>query len=167
MPHTQSRVVGSGFTTFNYRGQRIAFLDSIADTGQQPVSERGTPWEAVIPLDQLHAVEIATSRALQPGTLTASIRELWNAPVWNQLAGLAGTNDILDVYGALAADPAQVTCQMLIKAPGAASWRGKNYHNCIVSTIEDGENVTIGAITVSKSVTIIYTHTTPFVLAAG
>lgn len=164
MPHTQSRVVGSGFTSFNYRGRTIAFLDSVADSGQAPINPTA---EAVIPLDAKFAVEIATSRALNIGTLTATIRELWSHPVWNQLVGLEGTNDIIDVYDAISADPAEVTCQMLIKIPGAGVWRGKVYHGCVITGIDDGETIAIGTITVSKNVTIAYTHTTPFVTNAG
>lgn len=164
MPNTQTRLVGSGFTTFNYRGQRIAWMDILQDTGQELVNPMPEP---IIPIDHVHAVEIAVCRALNPGTLTASIRELWAGPVWNQLAGLAGTNDLLDVYAALSADPTEVTCQMLIKTPGGGAWRGKNYHGCTISSIDDGEQVRVGIISIAKNINIMYTHTTPFVLSAG
>jgi hypothetical protein len=162
VPHTKTRIVGSGFTTFVYRGQPIAFLERIDDSGQLPVTP--TP-DVIIPLDAQHAVEIATARALGAGNLVVTVRELWNAPIWNQFVGLQGTNDILDVYNRLSADPAEVTCQMLIKPPGAP-WRGKVYHNCTMVGIDDGETVTIGTITVAKTATIWYTHTTPFSLNA-
>lgn len=158
MPQTKVRVVGSGFTTFNYRGKPIAFLDSFTDSGQTAVGGQGGT-EAITPLGSRHPVEIATSRVLAAGTLTATIRELWNQPVWYQLSGLAGRRTITDIWDALARDPSTVTCQMLIKPPRGPT-RGKTYHGCVVTAIDDGENVTIGALSVPRNITIAYTHTT-------
>lgn len=157
MPRTRTRVVGSGFTSLSYQGRPIAFLDRFTDSGQRPIA----PPEAVTPLDAKRPVEIATARVLGPGTITATIRETWNEPVWFQLAGLAGTETIVDVYERIAAAPGEVTCQMLIKPPGAPTWRGKVYHGCVVSDIDDGETVEIGALTIARNITIMYTHTTP------
>lgn len=153
---TQTRVVGSGFTTFNYRGKPIAFLESFADSGQEPIAQP----EAIHPLGERHPVEIATPRALSAGTLTLTIRELWNGEVWQQLQGLAGTTDIVDVFTVMAQDPTAVTCQMIIKAPDG-SVRGKTYHNCTVTRIDTSENVSMGALTVPRQITIWYTHVTP------
>jgi hypothetical protein len=164
MPQTKTRVIGSGFTTFNYRGQPIAFLDGFTDTGQRPV---GAGMEPVHPLDKRYPAELATARALNYGTLTVTIRELWNEPVWYQLVGLTGTKDILAVWDALAADPAAITCQMLIKPPGSPTWRGKTYHNCVITDIDDSENVAIGQLTMPRNVTIAYTHTTPLTQPAA
>lgn len=154
---TRTRVVGSGFTTFNYRGQPIAFLDGFADSGQRPVAGA----EPVHPIGAKFPVEIATARALMAGTLTITIRELWNEPVWYQLVGLSGTPDIVSVYEALAAAPSEVTCQMLIKPPGSSTWRGKTYHNCVITDIADDEQVVIGTMTIARNITLMYTHTTP------
>src|SRR5690349_16115284 len=103
MPQTKTRVVGSGFTTFNWRGQPIAFLDGFVDSGQRPV---GAGVEEVHPLNSRYPAEIVTARALRAGTLTLTIRELWNEPIWHQLVGLSGTFNLLDVWDALARDPA-------------------------------------------------------------
>ena len=160
MPQTRVRVVGSGFTTFNYRGKPIAFLDSFRDSGQTALGGSGG-WEAITPLGAKHPVEIATSRVLNPGTITASIRELWNEPVWYQLAGLGGARTIVDVWQRLANDANRVTCQMVIKPPnGAGRNRGKTYHGCVVTAIDDGEEVTIGALSVARNIQIAYTHST-------
>jgi hypothetical protein len=163
MPNTKARVIGSGFTTFNYRGKPIAFLDSFTDSGQAPIAQP----EQIMQLDSKHPIEIATPRALSAGRLAVSIRELWAAPVWHGLAGLEGTNDIVDVYQALAADPTEVTCQILIKPPGATIWRGKTYHGCVVTSIDDSEQVTIGALSVARLIDITYTHTKPFTINAS
>lgn len=165
MPNGQVRVVGSGYTAFLYKGQIIAFCEGVEDSGQKAFSDLGQPFQFVHPLGQPHPVEIATSRVLQGGTLILTIRELWNAPVWQQLPGLAGTNNINDVFAALAADPAYISCQEIIMPPGTeenpAAWRGKTYQNCVIVDIQDGDTVTVGALAVTKAVTIAYTHTTP------
>jgi hypothetical protein len=154
---TQVRVVGSGFTTFNYKGAPIAFMDTVADGGQPPFGQGA---EAIIPIGARYPAEIATSRVLDAGTLALTIRELWNAPIWWQLAGLDGTDNIVDVWDRLALEPAEVTCQMIIKPPGSPTWRSKVYHDCVVTRIDDGETVTVGQLSVAKNITIWYTHTT-------
>lgn len=153
---TKTRVVGSGFTSFNYRGLPIAFLESVTDSGQSPT--RGA--EAVTPLGARHPVEIATSRVLGPGTLTVSIRELWNRQIWEELSGLAGTRDIVEIFERIAADPAAITCQMIIRSP-SGQVRGKTYHGCVVTRVPDGDSVGIDTLTVAKVIEITYTHTTP------
>jgi hypothetical protein len=134
MPNTKTRVVGSGYSTFTYRGKVIAFLEQVEDSGQRAFSDAGQPWQFIQPIGHRHPVEIATSRVLQGGTLNLTIRELWNTFVWEQLSGLAGTKNIVDVFGRLADDPSYVTCQSVIRPPaGAGKPRGKNYHNCLQS----------------------------------
>jgi hypothetical protein len=102
---------------------------------------------------------------LAGGTVMLTIRELWNQPVWWQLAGLAGTWNMVDIFNALAANPNYVTAQLIIKPPGTenspGSWRGKNYQNVTVVDINDGETVTVGALAVTKGITVAYTHWLP------
>lgn len=165
MPDTQVRVVGSGYTTFQYRGKPIAFCEGIEDSGQRAFSDLGQAYQFIHPLGERHPVEIATSRVLAGGTLMLTIRELWNQAVWEQLAGLAGTNNIVEIFERMSRDPQYVTCQQIIKPPGTESrpgrWRGKVYHNCTVVDINDGDTVTVGALSVTKGITVAYTHSTP------
>lgn len=125
MPQTKVRVVGSGFTTFAYNNRPIAFGEGVEDSGQRAFSDLGQPFQFIHPLGARHPVEIATSRVLQGGTLVLTIRELWNGPVWQQLAGLARSNNIVDIYEALARDPSYVTCTMIIKPPGPRAIRAR------------------------------------------
>lgn len=163
MAQTKVRVVGSGFSTFNYNGKPIAFLEGLEDSGQRAFSDLGQPFQFIHPLGQSHPVEIATSRVLQGGTLVMTIRELWNAPVWQQLQGLAKSQNIVDIFAALARDPSYVTCQLIIKPPGtennSSAWRGKIYHNVTIVDINDGDTITVGALAVTKGITAAYTHT--------
>lgn len=161
MANQQVRVVGSGYSTFAYRGKPIAFLEEVVDSGQRAFSDAGTPYQFIQPIGARHPVEIATSRVLQGGTLQLTIRELWNAPVWNQLQGLAGTQNIVDVFDALAADPSYVTCQTTITPPnGAGRPRGKVYQNCVVVDISDNDTITVGGLAVTKGIVVAYTHST-------
>ena len=162
MPQTKVRVVGSGFTAFNYKGRPIAFCEGVEDSGQRAFSDLGQPYQYIHPLGASHPVEIATSRVLQGGTLMLTIRELWNAPVWQQLRGLARAQNIVDIFKFLADNPDYVTCQTIIKPPGTENspgrWRGKTYHHCTIVDINDGDTITVGALAVTKGITIAYTH---------
>ena len=160
---TKVRVVGSGFTTFNYQGSPIAFMDRLRDDGQTVNGSgnlAGGAAEAITPIGCRRPVEIATSRVLNAGLLTLQLRETWNEPIWWQLVGLAGTNDLSAVFDRLAATPTDVTCQTIIKPPGSNSWRGKTYHGCVVVGIDDSETVEVATISVAKTIVIAYTHTT-------
>lgn len=162
MPETRVRVVGSGFTTFNYRGQPIAFLEGVEDSGQRPFSDVGQGYQFIHPLGETHPIEIATSRVLTGGTLNLTIRELWKGPVWTHLQGLAAAANIVDVFKLLAREPQYVTCQSIIRPPTAGSRpRGKNYHNCVVVDIADNDTITVGALAVTKGIVVAYTHSTP------
>jgi hypothetical protein len=163
MPNTQVRVVGSGFTTFDYNGQPIAFLEQIEDSGQRAFSDLGAGYQFIHPLGYRHPVEIATSRVLSGGTLMLTIRELWNAPVWQQLKGLSSSQNIVDIFEVLAENPQYVTCRTTIIPPPGTGLpvRGKIYQNCTVVDINDGDTITVGALSVTKGITVAYTHTTP------
>jgi hypothetical protein len=160
MPNTMVRVVGSGFSVFSYQGQPIAFLEGVEDSGQRAFSDAGQSYQFIHPLGSRHPVEIATSRVLAGGTLNLTIRELWVGPIWNQLAGLAGASNIVDIYEILAANPSYVTCQTIIQPPGGGKARGKVYHNCVVVDISDNDTITVGALAVAKGIVVAYTHST-------
>jgi hypothetical protein len=72
---------------------------------------------------------------------------------------------MVDIFNALAANPNYVTASMVIKPPGTekspSKWRGKVYQNVTVVDINDGETVTVGALAVTKGITVAYTHYLP------
>lgn len=163
--NTKTRIVGSGFTTFNWNGQPIAWLDGVADQGQAPVSGA----EAITPIGDLYPREVAVNFTLGAGILSFTIRELWNGPIWEQLAGLENVGDVAvtDVYQALAAMSTEITCQMIVKPPGSNTWRGRLYHNVQITGIQDGDQIATGGMTVAKSLTAWYTHKTPLLVPAA
>jgi hypothetical protein len=153
------RVVGSNYTAFQYNGQSIAYLEVIRDTGQRALSNGGQGFEFIHPLGHRTPTDIATGRVLDGGMLTLSIRELWHQEVWEQLRGLTGAKTIVDIFERLAAQPNYVTCAKIITPPTGPRY-GKVYHRCVVATIQDEEEVTIGQLSVAKGLTVAYTHTT-------
>jgi hypothetical protein len=162
---TKARVVGSGYTVLSYNASPIAYCEGWEDSGQRAFSDVGQPYQFIQPIGAEHPVEIATSRVISGGTIMITIRELWSQPVWWQLAGLAGTWNMVDIFNALAANPNYVTASMIIKPPGTennpSAWRGKVYQNVTVVDINDGETVTVGALAVTKGITVAYTHYLP------
>lgn len=160
MSNTKVRVVGSNYTVFSYRGTPLAFLEQVSDSGQKPIS--GQPFEAIIPLGAMRPVEIVTQRILGVGTLTLTIRELWNEPIWWQLAGLEGTDTVADVFEQLRLEPSYVTCTRIIQPPDGSPARGTQYLNCVVVAIDDGDQISVGALSVAKTIQIVYTHKQSF-----
>jgi hypothetical protein len=109
----------------------------------------------------VHPVEIAVSRVLQGGTLSLTIRELWNLYVWQHLsAQFNNTLNIVEIINFLAQRNTYVNCQMLIKPPpGSGKTRGKTYHNCTIVDIGDNDTITVGGLAVTKGIVVAYTHT--------
>ncbi len=151
----RARVLGSNYTTFRYKGQSIAYLEMVSDQGQEPVAQP----EAIHPLGYTHPTEWATPRAINGGQMTITIRERWNQEVWQQLAGLANSHDIVEVFKAVAEQGNPISCTKIIKPPNGVQY-GKTYHNCIVGRVPDGEEYSITTMTSAKPITIYYTHTT-------
>jgi hypothetical protein len=156
MPQPKVRIVGAGYSTFNYQGRPIAYLESVQDAGQKPYE---TAHESIYAIGDRHPREFVTQYVLSEGSLTLSIRELWNEEVWWQLAGLAGTDNIVDVWDALRAQPGAVTCSKIITPPtGSGTPRIIEYQNCIVTSVPDGDSIDIAGLSVAKTLQITYTH---------
>lgn len=162
MPGSIARVVGSGYTTFEYAGQPILLCEAVEDSGQRAFSDVGQAYQFIHPLGNRYPLEIATSRVLQGGTLQLTIREAWASPVWHQLAGLAEAYTIVDIFEILARSVEYTTCTMRILPPAGSGARGrmKTFHKATVVDVTDGDTITVGALTVTKGVTIAYTHAT-------
>lgn len=153
MAQPNVRIGGSGFTVFSWRGQTMAYAKTISDQAPRPVGSI----EPIQPIDQETPLEIVYPQAVGPGTLTVQFYELWNAPVWSLLPGLENTHSLLDVFKRQL-QMGEITCRKVIKTPSGA-YRGRVYHNCVVTDINEGESVQIETMSMPKTVTIQYTHT--------
>jgi hypothetical protein len=177
---TQTRIVGSGFTSFNWAGQPIAFLDDFTDSGQPPIVQ----YQAVTPLGAPYPVEFALPQVRSEGTLQFTIRELWNQPVWWALGQNApntytqgtsagtfqGTQNIVDVYKVMASLASQITCTTIITIPGvngASQYRGWTYNNVALTQIDDREQVQIGSLTMPRTLQAVYAFKTLIPLTTG
>lgn len=152
---SKSRIGGSGFTTMLWQGQRLAYLQVLQDTPPTPVATA----QAVQPIDEPVPMEIVTSMAVGVGTLRVTFYELWNSPVWSTLPGLEGTNNLLEVLKRQI-QLGNVTMQKIVKSP-SGMMRARVYHNCVVTDIDEGENVNIGTMTLPKTLTVQYCYSTP------
>jgi hypothetical protein len=92
--------------------------------------------------------------------LTLQIIEEWDREFWTRLPGynLRNINDIVDVFDR-SADIGGVTCVKIIKGPRGIR-RAVQYHGAQIVDIDMSEQVTIDALTVGRTVTMWYTHTT-------
>jgi hypothetical protein len=154
MAATSPRVAGSGFTTMLWNGTRLAYLQVMQETPPSPVATA----QAIQPIDEPIPLEIVTSMAVGVGTIRCTFYELWNEPVWSSLPGLNNTINLLEVLKAQVSMGA-VTMQKVIKAPNGIL-RSKVFHNVVITDIDEGENVNIGTMTLPKTLTFQYCHST-------
>ena len=178
----RARVAGSGFTVFTWDDKPILFAQQISHSSPQPVG--GTGVVPIHPMDEPYPVELVTPQAASMGTLVLDLFELYGAQVWERLASYlggdpAGTSsvrtdsvsgagsgpvDIVGIFNAVSNTPNPIRIVKFIKPPQI---RGKTmkpyteeYHNCVISNVEDGETINIGSIEIVKRLTVNYTYLT-------
>lgn len=153
MPNQTFRV-GGGYTAFTFNGSPILYCRTVSEQGPRPVAAP----EEIHPLDKEHPIEIAFPAAMRAGTLTLEIMEQWNKFAWESLPGYDGTSNIIEVFRKNMSN-GSITCTKIIKNP-AGGTRTITYHNCVITDIDDSENVTVNTMTFAKRITIMYTHRT-------
>jgi hypothetical protein len=173
------RVGGSGFTVFTWDDKPILFAKQIDHVSPTPVA----PTREIHPMDEPYPVELVTPQAAGMGTLTLQLYELYGGQVWERLASYLGGDsaaagltkdtvtgkghgpvDIVGIFNAVANTPSPIRIVKYIKPPAI---RGKTmrpyteeYHNCVISTVEDGEQINVGILEVVKNVVVNYTYMT-------
>lgn len=151
---SKTRIGGSGFTTMTFRGTRLAYMQTLQDTPPQPVAGA----QVVQAIDEAVPQEIVTSMAVGAGTMRMTFYELWNEPVWSRLPGLESTNTLLEVLQRQV-QLGEVRCTKLIRSPSGI-FRVRNYHGCVLTDIDEGEQINIGTMTIPKTLTMQYIKTT-------
>ncbi len=158
------RVVG-GYTVFHWSvdggGEEpqevIGFADTVRVASVTPVA----PAQSIQPLNALRPAEIITSRAHTYGTITLVLTELYNYAVWQRLAGLSGSRDIIDIMEYLAGVNNGARITKFVRTPGKNT--GDYYdtfHNCVITRVQDDEEVRIDTMSVNKEIEVWYTHAT-------
>jgi hypothetical protein len=152
---SKTRIGGSGMTTMLFQNQLLAYLQTMQDTPPTPVAAA----QAVQPIDQSVPLEIVTALAVGVGTLRCTFYELWSEPVWQELPGLQGTFNLLDVLKRQVT-LGTITMQKVIKSPSGIM-RARVYHNVVITDIDEGESINIGTMTLPKTLTFQYCYSTP------
>lgn len=155
MAAPNTRVAGSGFTTLLFQGKRLAYLQVVQDTPPTPVATA----QAVQPIDEPVPLEIVTPAAVGVGTLRMTFYEQWTTPVFAQLPGLEGTNNLLEVLKRQLT-MGSVTMQKIIKSPSGIM-RARVYHGVAIVDVDEGENVNVGTMVLPKTLTAQYLYSTP------
>lgn len=157
----RTRVGGSGFTAFFWQQQPIAFCRQLMHTPPTPVGPGPTP---IQPLDEPYPIDIVTPAAQTVGTLQLEMYELYNRKVWDHLAVIAGSVDIVNIFIKVAAEKNPIQIVKVIQPPVLSGKTGSSYfdifHNCVITNVEDGETIEIGTMEVTKRITVMYTHNT-------
>lgn len=150
--------VAGGFTVFHWSnndevGGVIAYADRIQVQAVQPVA----PAQAVQPMNALRPIEIVTPRAHIHGVLTMTLLDLYNQSVWDRLAGLAGSNDIIDIMEYMASLDNGVRITKFIEPPGRPAY-SETYYNCMIVRADDSEDIRIDTMTLPKEIEVWFTH---------
>ena len=176
----RARVGGSGFTVFTWDNSPVLFAQEIGHKSPTPV---GVGTVAIHPLDEPYPVELITPLAANMGEITLNLYELYGAQVWERLAsyltkqefspmpnsgeakGLGhGPVDIVGIFNAVANSSKPIKIVKYVKPPKI---RGKSmrpyteeYHNCVISSVVDGETIQVGTMEIVKQITVNYTFMT-------
>lgn len=185
----RTRVGGSAFTVFTWQNQVIGFGQQIATVSPTPVGAGATP---IQPMDSPYAIEIITPAAQTIGTITMQLKELYGQKVWEELAGLSGASDLVNIFIRMAAfglnsQGGGIQVSKIIRPPllqgitptnplsssalnqiaaGNGAY-GEIYNNAIITNVQDGETIDIGTMDVNKQITIAYTSITLIAPAAN
>lgn len=149
--------VGGGYTTINFNGAPLLFVDLVRESAPRPVAAP----QPIQPLDHPYPIEIALPAAIEAGTLEITLREQWNAEVWAYLPGnaFATASDLLDVFkaqlstGSLGQD---WTVTKNIKDPTGNIVRTITYTGIVITNVMVDESVQISTMTFPKSIQMMY-----------
>jgi len=162
------RVGGSGFTAFYWKSQPVAFAQNVSVRSPQPVNR---PYP-IQPLDARYPLQIITPGAVSEGYLDITMLELYNSKVWDRIIQVATgsknsrPNDLADVFFTLASISEPIEAVKVIVPPkdlqGDKDLKpyGEIYHNCVITSIDDGEQIDVTTMQIVKQLTIAYTHAT-------
>lgn len=172
-----ARIGGSTTTIFTWNNAVIAFAKTISHQSPEPVAQGAVP---IHPLDSPVPVQLVTPVAISMGTLTLELYELFGQNVWDRLGNttdqtkpvfnppfaLDGIVDLGGIFLAVANSAPIHIYRVIIPQnnltgslnPSAMSPYTEEFHNCVVSALDDGESIAIGTMEITKTITVNYTH---------
>lgn len=159
-PYRNIRVAGGGYTFFRWEwpGEGpivLGFANSATVTSPNPVADA----QAIQPLNEQRPIEIITTRAIGHWEIVLEEFEKWNAQAWHELAGIAESVDLAEIFDAVANQENPIKVHQVVKPPlpGGAPYY-KTYHGCVVANARDDETVNVQSMQVLKNITIWATH---------
>lgn len=149
--------VPGGFTVFHWNSgsgnEVIAFADEVRVAAVTPVA----PAQVIQPLNYLRPAEIVTPRAHTNGVITLVLTELYNEAVWQRLAGLSNSRDIIDIMEYVAGLDNGIRVTKFVRTPKGADYY-ETFHNCVVTRVQDDEAIRIDTMVLNKEIELWYTH---------
>jgi hypothetical protein len=159
IPGQRSRVLAP-FTAFTWNdgtGDKvIAVADEVRVASVTPVAGA----EVVQPMNALRPIEIVTPGAHTNGVITLVLKELYNQAVWQRLASLTNANDVVDIMRTIAAMNSGITIKKYVTPPAgvAGGQYLESFHECVVTRVQDDEDISITSMTVNKEIELWYTY---------
>lgn len=147
------RVGGSGYTIFRWKDDIIAAAQSVQVNAVRPV----TAAVAVQPLNATRPVEIAVPGAHTNGELIITLKELYGKSVWQRLALLAGSENIVDIMNVMAAQTDPIKIIKVIRHPNGDIWY-ETFMECQIVDMDDSETIAIDTMVLDKTLTVWYTY---------
>jgi hypothetical protein len=156
------RVGGSGFTTFNWTDtggtHLIAYATNVQVTPVQPVAEP----QVIQPLNAQRPIEIITPGAHRNGIITLTLTEIYNRSIWQRMASLAASQDIVDIMRTIAAMGSGITVTKIINPgylPAGGGAYKEDFFGIVVAAVEEGgEQISIETMQLDKTMTLWYTY---------
>lgn len=155
-PNKRPRLGGSARTVFMWRGTVIGFAQSVTVEPVQPVADP----VAVQPLNSPRPVEILTPAATRWGVIRLTMTELYNRSVWQNLAGLANSQDLVDIFQYVARLDDGINIVKRVRPHISDGEYTETFHNCVIARINDGETIDITTMDINKEIEVWYTHST-------
>lgn len=132
----------------------IAFCRVLSVTEPQPVA----PPTVVQPLDQIRPVEIVTAGAQGNGTITITLTQLYNQQIWQRLAGLNDSMDLVDILRTMSGwGDVNIVKYVNPPVPNHKPYT-QTYIGCKLATIGDDQPIDITTAVVEKDLTFWYKH---------
>lgn len=156
------RVGGSGFTVFQWKDNSgthlIGYAENVTVTPVQPVAQP----VPIQPLNAQRPLEIITPGAHSYGTIQLTLTELYDEAIWQRMAILANSQDIVDIMRTLAAQQNGVTVTKTVRPGHLPTGQGhysETFFGIVVASVEDnGEALDVTTMALPKNMTLWYTH---------
>jgi hypothetical protein len=139
-----------------WRGTIIGFAQSVTIEPVAPVADP----VAIQPLNAPRPVEILTPAATRYGVLRLTLTELYGRSVWQQLSGLADSQDLVDIMQYVARQEDGIRIVKRIRPHISDGEWVETFHNCVIARINDNETIDITTMEINKEIEVWYTHAT-------